>query len=132
MQHNIQIHLHLKDYYKYRNIDKVDILKIDIEGTEFDILDINTINFLSKNTKQICVEFHDFLVTDKRYNIRLEKIFETFKSNKFYMIAFSRNNGSVLFINKNFIDLSIKERIILNLFKYFDGIKRVLKRYLYN
>ena len=123
----------LKDYYNYKNIDKVDILKIDIEGAEFDILDSNTINFLSKNTKQICVEFHDFLTKDNRYKIRLEEIFETFKSNKFYMIKFSRKNyASVLFINKNFIDLSIKEIIILNLFKNLDGIKRILKRYLYN
>ena len=40
----------LKDYYNYKKIDKVDILKIDIEGSEFDILDNDTINFLSKNS----------------------------------------------------------------------------------
>ena len=122
----------LKDYYNYKKIDKVDILKIDIEGAEFDILDSNTINFLSKNTKQICVEFHDFLVRDNRYKIRLEEIFKTFKSNKFYIKKFSRDNTSVLFVNKDFINLSIKERINLNLFKYSNGIKRVLKRNFHN
>ena len=120
--------INLKDYYNYKNIDKVDILKIDIEGAEFDILDSNTINFLSKNTKQICVEFHDFLVRDNRYKIRLKEIFKTFKSNKFYIQKFSPDNTSVLFVNKNFINLSIKERININLFKYSNGIKRVLKR----
>ena len=122
----------LKDYYNYKKIDKVDILKIDIEGAEFDILDSNTINFLSKNTKQICVEFHDFLVRDNRYKIRLKEIFKTFKSNKFYIQKFSPDNTSVLFVNKNFINLSIKERININLFKYSNRIKKVLKRNFYN
>ena len=68
----------LKDYYNYKKIDKVDILKIDIEGSEFDILDNDTINFLSKNTKQICVEFHDRLINGKRYEAILKKIFKSF------------------------------------------------------
>ena len=118
----------LKDYYNYKKIDKVDILKIDIEGSEFDILDNDTINFLSKNTKQICVEFHDRLINGKRYEAILEKIFKSFRFNKFYIKKFSFDNTSVLFVNKNFIDLSVKEKININLFKYLNGVKRVLKR----
>ncbi len=118
----------LKDYYNYKKIDKVDILKIDIEGSEFDILDNDTINFLSKNTKQICVEFHDRLTSGKRYEAILKKIFKSFRFNKFYIKKFSFDNTSVLFVNKNFIDLSVKEKININLFKYLNGVKRVLKR----
>ena len=122
----------LKDYYNYKKIDKVDILKIDIEGAEFDILDNDTINFLSKNTKQICVEFHDRLTNGKRYEAILKKIFKSFRFNKFYIKRFSFDDSSVLFVNKNFINLSIKERINLNLFKYSNGIKKFLKRNSYN
>ena len=118
----------LKDYYNYKKIDKVDILKIDIEGSEFDILDNDTINFLSKNTKQICVEFHDRLANGKRYEAILKKIFKSFRFNKFYIKKFSFDNTSVLFVNKNFIDLSVKEKININLFKYLNGVKRALKR----
>jgi len=115
------------EYYNYRKINKADILKINIEGAEFDILDNETINFLSKNTEQIWVSFHNFLVSDNRYELRLKEIYNAFKLNKFYKIKFSLNDDAVLFINKNFIDLSMKERIYLNLFKYLDGLKRRLK-----
>ena len=117
----------LKDYYNYRKINKADILKINIEGAEFDILDNETINFLSKNTEQIWVSFHNFLVSDNRYELRLKEIYNAFKLNKFYKIKFSLNDDAVLFINKNFIDLSMKEKINLNLFKYLDGFKRRFK-----
>ena len=39
---------------------------------------------------------------------------------------------SITELNENFINLSIKERININLFKYSNGIKRVLKRNFFN
>ncbi|MGA9026961.1 MAG: FkbM family methyltransferase [Steroidobacteraceae bacterium] len=37
---------------------KVDLLKLDIEGAEFDLLDATGFGKFVANTKQICIEFH--------------------------------------------------------------------------
>ena len=51
----------LQDVYLEADFDEVNLLKIDIEGSEFEILDEETVRFLSKNTKQVCIEFHDWI-----------------------------------------------------------------------
>ena len=38
--------------------DKIDLLKIDIEGAEFDLLDAPGFSSATRHTKQICIEFH--------------------------------------------------------------------------
>lgn len=122
----------LEDYYKKYNLEKnyVYILKIDIEGKEFEILDKKLIKFLSECTYQICVEFHDFLVEDNRYEQAIKDIFKIFNENNFMKIKFSRNNGSVLFINRNFFRLSFLDLLSIYINKYKFGIQRKLKRIL--
>ena len=95
----------LEDYYK--NIiwkKSVYILKIDIEGKEFEILDTKLIKFLSKCTYQICIEFHDFLVQDNRFDQELNSIFKIFDENNFIKIKFSRNNGSYYLLIETFLN----------------------------
>lgn len=122
----------LEDYYKKYNLEKksVYILKIDIEGKEFEILDTKLIKFLSKCTYQICIEFHDFLVQDNRFDQELNSIFKIFDENNFIKIKFSRNNGSLLFINRNFFKLSFLDLLNIYINKYKFGIQRKLKRIL--
>ena len=40
------------------NIDKIDFLKIDCEGGEYDILNAENLDFIKKNVKHIAVEVH--------------------------------------------------------------------------
>ena len=120
----------LEDYIKKYDlhINNIYVLKIDIEGKEFDILNEKLINFLSKCTYQICIEFHDFLVNDDRYKEKIKEIFYHFKKHNFIKINFSRNNGSVLFINKKLFFVNYLLYIKIYIYKYIYGIGRILKR----
>ncbi len=122
----------LYDYFQKYNLHKkkVYILKIDIEGKEFDILNDKMINFLSKNVLQLCVEFHDFLVDDNRYDKNIKLIFRNFRKNNFYKVNFSLNNGSVLFLNKRFFNLNLILKSKIYFYKYYFGIVRLTKRIL--
>jgi FkbM family methyltransferase len=63
----------LETIFKENEIDFVDLLKIDIEGSEYELLENLSENILSK-IKQITIEFHDFLdVSYKEKNIIIEK-----------------------------------------------------------
>lgn len=50
----------LDNIIKENQIDYIDILKIDIEGSEYDLLENISSDILDK-VKQITVEFHDFI-----------------------------------------------------------------------
>lgn len=119
----------LQDLYEQNNVEKVDLLKIDIEGTELKILNLELIEFLSKNTSQICVEFHDWLDDKKESTLIVENIYRLFKKNNFYIFKFSLNNGSVLFINKSKFDIHSSDKINLYINKYLMGVQRVFKRF---
>jgi hypothetical protein len=49
--------INLNNYIKNNNIEKIDYLKIDCEGAEYEILE----NLPKKCAKQLSVEYHDFL-----------------------------------------------------------------------
>lgn len=49
----------LKDLFSIFNIKKIDLLKIDIEGAEWDVLDIFDENDFDR-IDQLTIEFHDF------------------------------------------------------------------------
>ena len=90
----------------------IDLLKLDIEGAEFALLQ-ETPSHLLANIRQITVEFHDFLPEfQKRHLVeravqRLEKI--GFVCGNF---AF-RTHGDVLFINQRHFHLSRIQRFDL-------------------
>jgi hypothetical protein len=65
----------------------VDIPKIDIEFSEYKILTKKNILFLSKNTKQIVIEFHQN--NKKTYTKKIAFILKLFKSYNFYIKKFS-------------------------------------------
>ena len=74
---NQKIHLietvNLSEIYKILDNTKIDILKIDIEGAEYDLL-INATDEELLACNQITVEFHDFLDTNYRsLNIEIHK-----------------------------------------------------------
>lgn len=74
----------LKKIIKKYNIEKIDVLKLDIEGAEYDFL--NSIEGPIAN--QISIEFHDFRGMNPHYpnnNIYYEKLFD--KLTKWYSIV---------------------------------------------
>jgi FkbM family methyltransferase len=121
----------LKDLYKLSTFEKVDILKIDIEGSEYSILNEENISFLSKNTEQILIEFHSV----KEYSKKINLILRLFKKNNFYLKKFSffnkeSNCDLYTLLNKNLMSINFYLKIKLTTFKYYKGILRFLERIL--
>ena len=117
----------LKDLYNSSGFKFVEILKIDIEGSEFKILTQDNIKFLAENTAQVIVEFDDWI--DKKLEPEKIKVINWFKENNFFYIQFSYfDSAKVLFLNKNFIKVGIMRLLYLYLFKYINGIRRILLR----
>jgi len=124
-----------KNFLDQYNINKVDLLKIDIEGEEFNLLKDIDEKTLDK-IHQITVEFHDFLWPE------LEKTADEIKkklvSKGFYCVSFSlTNNGDILFVKKNKISflnytfLKYFLRYIMGFLRIVDKLKnRFLKRWL--
>jgi FkbM family methyltransferase len=82
------------------NIDYIDILKIDIEGSEYELLENINIDILGK-VNQITVEFHDFIDTNLKN--RTEDIILKFQKFGFNRISnpinymYNSDNYDVLF-----------------------------------
>lgn len=75
------------------NIDYIDILKIDIEGSEYEILPNISDECYSK-IRQITVEFHDFIDTELK--IKTEEII-----NKLELLGFNRISKGIRYMNNS-------------------------------
>ena len=64
------------EYVNEHNIKKIDLIKINIEGSEYDLLEHLISEGYIKNIKNIQVQFHDFFPNAKN---RMEKIQEQLK-----------------------------------------------------
>jgi FkbM family methyltransferase len=62
----------LEEIFYENNLDFVDIIKIDIEGAEYDLLS-NTPDFVFDKIGQITVEFHEFLDSSLKRETNLIK-----------------------------------------------------------
>ena len=67
----------LSDIFETYNLDRIDLLKVDIEGAEWEVLESLDETLLNK-IGQISVEFHDFL--DPSMKSRTEYVIEKLKS----------------------------------------------------
>jgi FkbM family methyltransferase len=92
------------------DIAKIDILKLDIEGAEFDLI-ASTPNQILQRISQITVEFHDF-----KPAFRGRGLFENARARLQSMgfdccnLAF-RTHGDVLFLNRVRLRLVARQRI---------------------
>lgn len=85
-------------------IERIDLMKIDIEGSEVAMFDSLSDQSLAR-VRQMTVEFHDFcgLVTAAE----VARITQRLKKLGFYHVRFSRRyNSNVLFINKELSGVS--------------------------
>jgi len=85
----------LKDLIEEININKIDFIKIDIEGSEFIALDEESINYISDKVNKIFMEVHD--IDGSGFDRHREKFAELFKKNNFTV---DRLGIDVLFAHK--------------------------------
>ena len=78
---------------------KIDILKMDIEGEEFSVID----HITDKDIKpdQICLEIHDRLFRDGKQ--RLKKMLDTLKQNGYKLIYISDSYEELTFIRQAYL-----------------------------
>ncbi len=117
--------LSLADLMGGFGIDKLDLIKIDIEGEEVPILESLGLEEFKK-INQWTIEFHDFLYPEMHEAV--ENIKRKIINCGFFCIPFSiTNNGDVLFVKKDCI--SFLKFIYLKYFlRYRLGVIRRLKR----
>lgn len=115
----------IEDILLNEKIDRVSLLKMDIEGPEVPILENIKPEVLVK-IDQITVEFHDFLWPELKP--RVEAVKKRIKNLGYYCIPFSlTNNGDVLFIKKEI--LSFWNYFFLKFFyRFAKGVVRKIKK----
>lgn len=60
----------INDVIRKYNLDKIDYLKVDCEGSEYEIFDSIPEDYLSNNIKKIAIEFHSNINDPKVTNMR--------------------------------------------------------------
>jgi FkbM family methyltransferase len=108
-------------------VDKVALLKVDIEGAELDMFETTAPDVL-RRCRQITVEFHDFL--DPTLRPRVEAARRRIVAVGFREIRFSRHNDDVLFLSPDFGLSSARALWLRSAVKYWRGIGRITRRIL--
>lgn len=117
----------IQDIYSVAPFSTVDVLKIDIEGSEFEVLDQDTIGFLATNTRQICIEFHDWLYPE--FSKTRSDIIRHFAKAGFYCTKMSiTNHGAYLLINKNMSNYKSVWLLQVQVNRFFFAFVRLLRR----
>jgi FkbM family methyltransferase len=114
----------LSDFFDEIKLPEVDLMKVDIEGSELEVLGQASDNLLLK-VKQITVEFHEFLYPEM--HTAIDDLKRRFRRLGFYVVDFSLINGDVLFINPE-IKVAKWMPVYLHGVKYKRGIIRKVAR----
>ena len=114
----------LQQFLKNERIDRVDLLKVDIEGAE-DLLFDSTSDYTLRRIYQITIEFHDS-IPGSISSDKVERIWRRLESLGFYCIPFSymvpkAKNTDLLFIQCDKCNVSLSERA------YFSALGAVLR-----
>ncbi len=102
----------LETLRRRHDVTSVDLLKLDIEGAEFDFLKFTPDDILRKVT-QISVEFHDFLPDFE------DKTLVPLARKRLASLGFScypmsfRTNGDVLFVNRKLAKMSLFQHLAI-------------------
>ena len=100
---SIEVNMHTFDWIiNELNIKKVDILKMDIEGSEFDV--IEQIFSCGIPIKVICMEIHDYLFTDGTANNKLKYISSLINNNGYILVNLSKSCNEMTLINKKYLN----------------------------
>lgn len=82
------------DLMKSKALEQIDILKIDVEGSESSIFGARADYDFLRSTKMVAIEIHEEIIEPKA-------IIEVFRSNNFFEVS---ARGLYYFINKSFIN----------------------------
>lgn len=114
----------LATFMLHAGLERIDLLKVDIEGAEIAMLEAADAEALSR-VVQMTVEFHDF-VPGLVEPHRVEEIKQKMRTLGFYVLKYSgRLNTDVLFINKRYCRLGWGEHWYLKyMLRYVRGFAR--------
>ncbi|MBE2286887.1 MAG: FkbM family methyltransferase [Prosthecobacter sp.] len=94
------------------NLNRIDVLKLDVEGAEFALLDQTPDHILS-DIRQVTVEFHDFVPEfqgQRFYELARARL----ESLGFICANFAfRTHGDVLFVNSRHLHLTFLDRFFV-------------------
>lgn len=117
--------LTLAAFFDRHGIERVDLLKADIEGAEIDAL-LAAPREVLVCIAQITIEFHDSL--DPTLADGTERVDDKLRDIGFRRIAFSRDTTDVLYLNTALIKLSTLGHLqMLARYKYPRGIGRMIR-----
>jgi FkbM family methyltransferase len=115
----------LEGFCNVHGIDRIGLLKLDIEGSEIAVLSCLSGSFLSDRVEQVTVEFHDHLDATMKPDIL--KVCNRLDSLGFTRLKFSHFTfGDVLFVNRKWILVRLRERVRIQLAKSLNGLFRYL------
>ena len=117
----------LQQFLNNEGIDQVDLLKVDIEGSE-DLLFDSTPDYILRKINQITIEFHDFIPGSISLD-KVARISQRLKSLGFYCIPFSymfpnMQNADLLFIQCNECNVSLTERACFSVLRALLRLER--------
>jgi FkbM family methyltransferase len=115
----------LPTFLKINNLDRVDLLKADIEGAEVDMFD-HTPDELLQRVDQLTIEFHDFM--DSALGPGVTRVRQQLRRLGFHELDFSRNRMDVLYVNMRSHPISSLAKLDLIATKYRRGLSRILGR----
>jgi FkbM family methyltransferase len=116
----------LDEFCQDNSISWVDLIKLDVEGTEIEILRNLPREFLEK-VGQITVEFHDFI---QRNEVpRIGSVISKMKGYSFLSVKFSHfDYADVLFLNRRLHNLYWWHIALIYIHKYRNGLSRIARR----
>lgn len=92
VKHRIET-ISLDDIIKEHNLTNIDILKVDIEGSEYDVMPNISDETYSK-IRQITIEFHDFI--DTTLKVKTQEIIDKLES-----LGFERISKPIKYMNNS-------------------------------
>jgi hypothetical protein len=116
----------LAELMRVHGLDRVDLVKIDIEGAEIELLAGLDLDVLAR-IDQMTVEFHDFIRPSERS--RVAEVVARIRDSGFYAVNFGRRHFTdVMFLNREAFDVDLALRARLIAAKYARGARRMLGR----
>jgi FkbM family methyltransferase len=119
----------LEEFVRQQNLDFIDVVKIDIEGSEVEVLDSCSDEFL-RRVGQMSLELHDF--TGQVSLVDVQRILHRLETLGFVVIKMARKSYiDTLAINRRHCPISFVECLYLRHWvRNWHGLKRMAGRWL--
>jgi FkbM family methyltransferase len=115
----------LAEFCRRAGVDRIDLLKMDIEGAEVDLFEACSDEQLQA-VRQITVEFHEFLYPEQTEPVA--KILERMRRLGFWVMPFSLDNTNVLFVNRTTGVGPVEVAFLRTFVRYWKGMLRRVRR----